>query len=598
MKKKIYSLVILLATALLTQAANNASFNWFLAGGGSTGNDKSVDVATDADGNIFLASYFLKGARFNGDSITGSQTVVNTLYQNNMLISKLSPEKTTLWSIYSNDGIVTPTALATTPDGSLILTATIKAITNTANQTTTAQLVDAVGTVSNFTGLSKSYTQSFVAKYNSNGELQWLKELNSGADKAKNVTTNSLACDASGNVYLTANFAATIIFPASTPDTLTSTNTSSAAVIAKLDGTTGDLVWAKTSSGGIKSENITALAYGDDGYLYAAGIFINIATPATLTIGDKSFTPSTGTDVTLIRMDTNGDVSYIQNRTNTTLTVGGVKDVLAKNGKVFICGYFKGTIEIPDGTNLAAYSTSQNGYILAMDATTGADLWQKTETAAKGEADALCIGSDGNLYSLGVYFNKYSPLVIDIDFSNGFTFTDPSNVNGNGDMFLTSYNVSTGVVEEAHKVIQSTAADVATGLVVFGDELYLAGYTNGKPATFEDASTYSALGTSTSVSDFLLLDYTVTSPTTAITPHDDAKSPTAYADNANHRLVVANAEYVKYVELYDTTGRIISSAANSGSSLTIGTQGIAPGVYIVKFATTNGSTTSQRVIIR
>jgi hypothetical protein len=86
----------------------------------------------------------------------------------------------------------------------------------TSSVTAAATIVDdcAVGTVTTFTGLGSATTtvQSFVAKFNSNGVIQWVKEFISGASESTAVSTDALATDTDGNVYLTGNFASTIVF--------------------------------------------------------------------------------------------------------------------------------------------------------------------------------------------------------------------------------------------------------------------------------------------------------------------------------------------------------------------------------------------------
>ena len=232
--KKFFTLFYVVISTTFIVNADNATFGWSLTGGGATGADRSADVVTDVTGNVFTANYFLNTASFNGVSLTGSAKGTGANYDTSLFISKISPAKATLWNIYSNVGAVVPTGLATTPAGDLILTGTIRAVVGGA--TTNANIIDAAGTVTTFSSLSTSIVQSFVAKFNASGAIQWVKEFNSGTAKDKEVTSTALAADASGNVYLTGIYKSSVILPATTPVTLTTTNTTQAAFIVKMDG--------------------------------------------------------------------------------------------------------------------------------------------------------------------------------------------------------------------------------------------------------------------------------------------------------------------------------------------------------------------------
>jgi hypothetical protein len=527
--RKIFTLLFISFSVLFFAQADNATFNWFLAGGG-TGADRSADVVTDANGNIFTADYFLNSATFNGVTVTGSAKGSGANYDNSLFISKISPAKSTLWTISSNVGVVTPVALATTPNGDLIVTGTIRAVANTAGQTTTANIIDALGTVTTFTGLSSTIVQSFVAKFNANGAIQWVKEFDSGTAKDKAVTATALAADGSGNAYLAATYATSIVLTGASSTTLASTNTTQAACIAKLDATTGDLVWVKNSSGSILTETISALTIADDGALYAAGIFQNATTPINVTIGSTTFKPSSGYDLTLIKLSTEGVVSYIQNRSNTLDT--RVKDLVVKSGKAYIAGSFKsGTggvgIKLANGTtNIYSTTTAYlNGFLLAFNSETGADLWQKTVIApAIAEVNGLAIGSDDNLYAFGYHYNALGTTVASaaVNFGDGITLADTPTSNKLGDLFLSSYNATSGTTKEVHLVASGSGSETANSLTSYGNNLYLLGSSNSAPLTFKNGGTYTTSGSY----DFVLSAYTLDIVPPAVTISSASSSVT------------------------------------------------------------------------
>lgn len=596
MKKKL--LFILISSVALFSQAQNASFGWALCGGGGTGSDRSADVVVDAGGNIFIANTFLSQATFNGLTFNGTAKGSGASYDNNLLITKLSPAKATLWSLSSNVGVVNPTALATTSDGDLIVTGNIRAVLNTAGQTTTANIVDALGTVTTFTSLGSTTAtvQSFVAKFNSSGVIQWAKELNSSTAKDKVVNTTALASDADGNAYLVGDYTNSVILPASTPVTLTSTNSTQATFIAKFNGSTGDCVWSKNTPGLITKEFFNVLTYGDDGYLYAAGTFKNTATPVTVSFGDKSLTPSTGTDLVWLKFDVDGAISYIQRRVNVGDT--RVKDMVAKNGQVFIAGSFRGDtggLLFPGGTALTSTTAFLNGFTVAFSTSDGSDKWQKV-IFSNGivEVYGLAIGIDGNLFAYGSYSNKNlaSGTPSDVDFGNSFKVTDATNYSG--DLFLASFNTSTGATQEVHVVGKGTGSETGNSICSFADKLYMVGSYNSNPLNFENASTTSTNGGF----DFYLVNYTVANPINGFSTSETTKLPYAFIDNINGFIIVKNSELLASTKLIDIIGRTIKTLSNTGNNLTIDTNGILSGIYIVQMSSLNGNTTSQRLLIK
>ncbi len=578
-----------------TTNAQNAKFSWGLSGGGATGADYPKDVVSDTEGNIFTACTFSQSATFNGVTVTGSEKPAGAAnYSQNLLIAKLSPEKTNLWNIYSNVGVVEPTAMTITTTGDLVVTGTMFAVN--LSSTTNACIIDALGTVTTFSGLYKykSDCQSFVAKFNSNGVLQWAKEINSGKLKLKSgVTTNSITSDAIGNIYLTGSFPTCLMLPGST-DSITSTNTTSASFIAKLDGTTGNMIWKKNSSGGIVSEVLNAITYGDDGFLYAAGAFKNAATPVVVTIGNKSFTPGSGSDLTLLKLDTDGNLSYIQTRTNVTET--RVKDIIVKNGIICLAASIRGDnigVTFSDGQLITTAST-YNAIIAAFNAADGSDKWHKAVMAPGiSETLGLAYSVDNRLYTFGYHSNKSaSSPAADVVFGDGFSLPPLSYTSGY-DAFLASYDPTSGTTKEVHLVASGTDIEMAFSMCSSGKNLYLLAEYKSAPTTFEDNTTISTSGGF----DFFLAKYIVTDLSAGINSNKISHAPFAYTDNINKQIILNNAENVSSVTLLDITGRTIKSL-NGNAMMKISTAGFESGVYILRMTTSIAENISQQVFVK
>jgi hypothetical protein len=596
--KKIFTLLSLSVALVFTAEAQKATYGWALGGGGATGSDYAADVVTDASGNIFFAGSFVLGGTFNGVTLAGSAKGSGAA-DKSLWISKLSPDKTNLWNIYSNVGVVNPAALATTAAGDLIVTGSIRAVKGGA--TDSANIVDAAGNVTIFPNLGNatSFVQSFVAKFNSNGTLQWVKELNSSSTKDTLVETTGLTTDANGDVYVTGSFARTVLFSASTPITLTSANTGGSAFIAKLSGTTGDAVWAKTSTGGIASETLNGLAYGDDGYLYVAGNYKNATTPVATSFGGLSFTPSITPDIVLIKLDTNGNVSYLQERPALAINTKGdarVKELIVKNGKAFVGGSFQGSyggIQFT-GSVLSSTAAYLNGFVAAFQTSNGGDLWQKVVASpAISEVNGLGIGYDNNVYAFGYEYNALGTAVAAADcvFGNGFVLTDAANTLGN--LFLVSYDTLTGTTKEVHWAGKGTGSEVGNAMTSFGDKLYLAGTTGSSSITFENGTdTYTRFG----YFDFVLESYTVSATPDAL-ENQKALSAFAYFDKTSQTIVIKNAENTTSVKVFDTTGRLVSASAKGENTSSVNVQGIQSGIYLIQTIDTDGQRASYKLSV-
>ena len=593
MKKKFTLFIASLFAVFYVQATENATFGWNLIGGGVK-TDSPTGVATDANGNIYTAASFQLSATFNGITLTGAAKGSGANPDNNIFISKMSSTKTNLWNIYSNNGAVTPTSITVSTAGDLIVTGNMRAVINTAGQTTAANIIDAAGTITTFTGLGSAATsaQSFVAKFNANGIIQWVKEINSGTAKDNTVTTNALTTDNAGNVYVCGYFNATVVMPG-TSTIITSTNTTQASFVAKLDGATGNSVWTKTSSGSILSENFSALTFGNDGYIYVAGIFRNNATaPIAVTIGTASFTPSSGYDIVLLKLNTDGTVVYVQDRSNTGDT--RVKEILINGNSAFVGGSFRG-----DGTNsikftptpLSSTAAYINGFIASFNTTTGADIWQKAVLApAISEVLDLAIGYDNNLYATGYHYNALSTTVPagPVVFGNGFELVDATNKMG--DAFLTAYNASTGVIQEVHIVAKGDKADLVANICSSGENLYLLGKYGSTTLTFENAATATLTGGA--AFDFFLANYKV-SQTTG-TQSISKNTPFVVVDKANKLIHIKNTESIATINLIDITGRLIKSEKTNGSNTDLSVQGLNTGVYLIQLTDKAGKATSLK----
>lgn len=599
---KFYTTLSLALAFALTASAADATFSWGLGGGGATGSDYAADVATDNSGNLYLAASFLSTATFNGVTVTGAPKGSGASFDKSLLVTKMSPSKENLWKISSNDGVFNPVAIATSKTGDLFVTGSVRAVKNTAAQTATANIVDAVGTVTTFTGLGNGAAdvQTVVAKFNASGVFQWAKEINSSATKDTLVEPSALIVDTNGDIIMTGVFTKTVVFQAASPITISTTNTTQGAFVAKLSGANGDALWAHSTSGGIITENFNGLALDADGVsVYLVGSSKNLAAPVAVNVGPTlSYTPSSTPGLVLIKLDATSTPVYVQSRPglSTDFTKGDirVKDVVVKDGKVFVGGSFQGSyggVQFAGGA-LTASAAYLNGFLVAFNAADGTDVWQKAVTSpAITEVNGLAVGADGRLWAHGSTYNALGTAVAagDCAFGNGVVLADATNKLG--DLFLASFVPSDGWAVEAHWAGKGTGSETANALTAFGSNLYLASTTNSNPITFEGAtSTYARLGSF----DFVLQNYTVTA-----TGVDQVRTDvvSSYLDLSSRSIVVKSASDYSSISLFDLTGRKVgtSTAVNAGE---VRFSNLQQGIYVIAATKMDGSRVSVKVAVQ
>lgn len=549
---RIYALLITFSYINLA-FAQNPSYSWFIGDGG-TGADRSAGVVTDASGNIYSANSFVNTATFNTINLIGAAKGSGANFDSNLLITKTNASKTTLWHVQSSNGAVSPTAIATSTSG-IYVAGTMRAIVNTANQSSTANIVDAGNNTHNFSGLGSAGTsaQAFLCKLNDAGHFVWVKEFNSN-NKATAVIINSITSNNDGDIIISGSFVNSLIVPGNiTP--YTTTSTTRAAFVTKINATTGNEMWTISSGGRMSSEDLTAITIDNDGAIYAAGIFRNVASPVATNFGSINFTPSKDYSLVLIKITENGVVEYVRSFDNDKDT--RVSSIAIDNQRVYVSGAFRG-----DGTGigfsvaLSASAGYLNGYIAAFGKSNGNEIWQKT-IASPGISDAAAItlAPNGKLYAFGAYANKTGSVTAgNVIFGNGFSIADTNPTNSSADLYLATYEAATGTTLHVQTVATSSSWETANGIAASNNQLYLSGTTNATALNLGGSNTYATKGGY----DYFILTYNIPNPSTHINWADANKAIALY-NQQSKLLTIKNAKAYS-IQLTDISGKTILKA--------------------------------------
>lgn len=246
-----------------------------------------------------------------------------------------------------------------------------------------------------------------VAKFSSDGTLAWTKTFGStGADAA-----TSIAVDATGNVYVGANFGGTVDF-----DTATLTAHWSDGVLLKLNAS-GAVQWAKQLAGSTNVDDpIRAVAATSGGNVAVIGTLGSAAD-----LGGGTLTPTSSSDVYLAVYDTTGTHQW-SNTWAARFNAGG--DVtFDDSGNLLVTGGFYTSLNVGGSTLTASVSRD---IFVAKFTSAGTHVWSKAfggdYFSSTDVGTVITTDPDDNVFVAGVAYGN-------IDFGGG---TVTGNNSGEG----------------------------------------------------------------------------------------------------------------------------------------------------------------------
>jgi hypothetical protein len=288
----------------------------------------------------------------------------------------------------------------------------------------------------------------FVAKYDSNAVLQWVRRAGGNSPGQAGCTGGQdrgrgIGVDADGNVYVTGGFLGDADFG----NIMLSALQNNEFFLVKYDPS-GRVQWAKQSMGG-RSCGVygTGLAVDGMGNSYAVGFadgFTDngaaITFPTPCRTANLPTPAATGYSAFLVKYDTTGCVEWAE-------LLGGRGQVYTssvvvdREGNVYVCGLFSLSILIG---NIALNATDPTGQARSMFLTkfdgSGTVLWAVQAGSADNRGGGVAVDQDLNVYVSGGFAGS-------MDFGNGLVLTSA----GDLDAFIAKYD-STGEPQWAYQV--------------------------------------------------------------------------------------------------------------------------------------------------
>jgi hypothetical protein len=359
---------------------SDGTLGWVTTGGGTLG-DYAHSIA--CDGNSIYIAGEIEGYG-NLINFQNSAITLNSIGDNDLFLAKYDLNGTLLWA-KSAGGLFNEKALGITYD-------------NSGN----VYICGFFNDTANFSG-TKIYgtpgkaNDIFVAKYDMNGTLQWVRQAGSaGRDEAK-----SIKCDANGNVYICGMYSNGAVFGS---QTLTSPNGYFNAFVAKYTSA-GTLSWVKTAGGDV-DDVAWSLTVDNAGQVFVTGeynayaVFDSFSLLATGSGGNA--------DIFVACYDATGNVKWVKGAGG--VLIDRARGIGTDGTNIFITGQFGTTASF--GSFTATAADSSDIFIAGLNnsgnfiwATSVGGLADSVETLGYESGNGICTDKTGGVYATGSLLN-------------------------------------------------------------------------------------------------------------------------------------------------------------------------------------------------
>ncbi len=362
---------------------------------GGTDRDYGSAIAEDAVGNIYITGEFTGTVNFGNSVTLTSQGNVD------FYVVKFDHDGKALWG-RSGGGILTDRGYGV-------------AIDDAGNVIVTGHYYGS-STFESKTVVSSGNLDAFTAKYDSAGNLIWLKE----GKGTSQVSTRGIAVDKDDNYYIVGYFGTsgklTVEF-----DTLTLTSNGQRDIFLVKYDSAGAVKWGVNAGSAVSGEEAKDVTVDDAGNIYMTGMFVDTAYfGSNIVIGDG------GSDIFIAKYNPDGKLVWVKSAGSHGDDIG--YGITADNaGHIYLSGRFDSTATF--GTNDYTTHGDYDAFIAKLDTAgnfiwvdnfggTGADVCGAVKTDAAGYCigygsfnDAIDIGST-NFVSSGlddIFFVKLDP---------------------------------------------------------------------------------------------------------------------------------------------------------------------------------------------
>jgi hypothetical protein len=355
--------------AFIGKYDNNGNLLW-VRGVGGAGSDGGFGIATDSTDNIFVTGIFEGTVDFGGTTLVNPRGIQGG---QDIFVAKYSSSGALIWA--TRAGALSYNGVAAR--GIAVDLAGNVFVTGRFNGT-----ADFSGTMLGSAGDD----DIFVAKYDVNGSLLWVRSAGGGGGEG----ADGLAVDRSGNVVITGRFRASVDFSG----TLLTPAGDLDVFLAKYDPS-GVLLWVKRA-GGVGEDFGKDIAIDSTGNIVITGGF-----EGTATFGGLGLVSTGAIDAFVAKYDANGDVVWARraggevNDLAFGITTAGVTD------DVFVTGFFQ---RVADFSGTALSSLGQDDVFVVKYDALGDMVWVKSAGGSLGDVGSdIAVDVSGGVSVIGTF---------------------------------------------------------------------------------------------------------------------------------------------------------------------------------------------------
>ncbi len=309
MKYYLFSVILLLGVIESFQShAQVLSPQWSFQIGGQ-GADRGMKLMADLTGNIYFV-----GTIENTACINHTTDTIASLGYEDIVFGKINKDGKLLWRKHlGGKGTDAPSDITVNANGEVFLSGIFE---------------DTIHFGTTFLK-AKDYIDSFIAKYDSLGNLLWLRQI-SGLNSEHCVT---MTCDAQGNLLCGGFFAGTFELPGQASDVTQSDGGYDGFLIKWSPA--GAPLWTRQITG-TEDCQVNDVLHDNNNTFYATGTFNGTVNPDTL----NTFITKGGQDAFIARYDQQGELLWFE-------TTGSIFDDNAKcltlggNNHMILMGEFR-----------------------------------------------------------------------------------------------------------------------------------------------------------------------------------------------------------------------------------------------------------------
>jgi len=365
---------------------NSGALVWAKRAGGS-GFGVSFGIAVDASGNSYVTGSFNGSVTFGPGEANETNLTSTGVGFPNIFLAKYDAGGALVWAKRAG-GSNGDSGLGIAVDGAgnSYVTGSFR-----------GSAIFGPGEANETTLTSVGLDDIFVAKYDANGALVWVKRAGASGDSFHE--GRDVAVDGAGNSYVTGTFDGSATFGLGEANETTLSGISREIFVAKYDAN-GALVWAKRA-GGSSFDRGFGLAVDGTNNSYVTGGFSG---SATFGPGEANETTLSGTggEIFVAKYDANGALVWAQSAggSNTDLGSGIAVDGA---GNSYVTGNFNGSATFGPGeaNETTLFGTGPEIFVAKYDAN-GALVWAQSAGGSNIDTgNGIAVDGAGNSYVTG-----------------------------------------------------------------------------------------------------------------------------------------------------------------------------------------------------